>query len=123
MRAILINPFEREITTVIRSEDYRDIYTYLSRPDFNVNTFAVVHWDDYNDIFIDDEGLYVENQAFFSIAGTHSELVLAGMGLILGHDDEGETIDTYLSIDAIQSAVSWKEPQDRPELKFEISSF
>lgn len=123
MRAILINPFEREITTVIRSEDYKDIYTYLSRPDFSVNTFAVVHWDDYNDIFIDDEGLYVENQAFFSIAGTHSELVLAGMGLILGHDGEGETIDTYLSIDAIQSAVSWKEPQDRPELKFEISSF
>lgn len=123
MRAILINPFEREITTVIRSEDYKDIYTYLSRPDFSVNTFAVVHWDDYNDIFIDDEGLYVENQAFFSIAGTHSELVLAGMGLILGHDGEGETIDTYLSIDAIRSAVSWKEPQDRPELKFEISSF
>ena len=123
MRAILINPFEREITTVIRSDNYKDIYNYLSTDDFSVNNFAVVHWDEFNDIFIDDEGLYVDDQAFFSIAGTHSELVLAGKGLILGHDGEGDTTDTDLTLEEIRSAVTWKEPQDRPEIKFEISGF
>ena len=123
MRAILINPFEREITTVIRSDNYKDIYNYLSTDDFSVNNFAVVHWDEFNDIFIDDEGLYVDDQAFFSIAGTHSELVLAGKGLILGHDSEGDTTDTDLTLEEIRSAVTWKEPQDRPEIKFEISGF
>jgi len=123
MRAILINPFEREITTVIRSDNYKDIYNYLSTDDFSVNNFAVVHWDEFNDIFIDDEGLYVDDQAFFSIAGTRSELVLAGKGLILGHDGEGGTTDTNLTLEEIRSAVTWKEPQDRPEIKFEISGF
>ena len=123
MRAILINPFEREITTVIRSDNYKDIYNYLSTDDFSVNNFAVVHWDEFNDIFIDDEGLYVDDQAFFSIAGTRSELVLAGKGLILGHDSEGDTTDTDLTLEEIRSAVTWKEPQDRPEIKFEISGF
>jgi hypothetical protein len=123
MRAILINPFEREITTVIRSDDYKDIYTYLSRPDFDVNTFTVVHLDEFNDIFIDDEGLYVEDQAFFSIAGTHSELVLAGMGLVLGHDGQGESTSSDLLIEEVRAAVTWKEPADRPEIKFEISGF
>jgi hypothetical protein len=64
-------------------------------------------------LYVDDEGLYVENQVFFNIKGCSQPL--AGRGLILGTDDivvsviEGESIDCMSSLEQIKDMVTWRD--------------
>lgn len=117
MKGILIDPFTRTITNVLLTNNWRDINKHL-----DCNTFTIVHYDEWNDIFIDDEGLYVDNQAFFGFK-ENDDLVLAGKALALGHDGKGETSDTNLNINELTENIIWLEPIDRPDIKFEITGF
>ena len=70
-------------------------------------------------MYVDDEGLYVENQVFFGIAGCPQPL--AGRGLILGTDDEGDSTDCTSSLDTIKKMVTWLEQgatSPRPVMEF-----
>jgi hypothetical protein len=81
MRAILIDPFTQTIEEVDYSGDYKDIYSLIE-----CDLFTTVYLPNTSDdtLFVDDEGLYVENQRFFKIDGF--EQPLAGRGLLLGTD-------------------------------------
>ncbi len=70
-------------------------------------TFDVVRIDDINSIYVDDEGLFVEDQLYFKYTGTTDSVILAGNGLILGVDDEGETISPSLTLKDVQKAVTF----------------
>jgi hypothetical protein len=82
MRAILIDPFTQTIEEVDYSGDYKDIYSLIE-----CDLFTTVYLPNTSDdtLFVDDEGLYVENQRFFKIDGF--EQPLAGRGLLLGTDE------------------------------------
>lgn len=99
MRAILIDPFKHSITEVEYSGNYQDIYNLIDCDTFTIA--PITHRGDA--IFVDDEGLFKPEQAFFKHDGYPQPL--AGKGLILGCDEEGETVEPTISLADTVAAV------------------
>jgi len=101
MRGILIDPFAQEIVEVDYSGDWRDIKKFLQ-----CDLFTTVYMPDTTDsIFVDDEGLYVENQRYFKFASYPQPL--AGMGLVLGCNDEGDSVSCESTLEQVKAMVEW----------------
>ena len=101
MQAILIDPFAQEIVQVDYSGDWKDIKKFLQ-----CDLFTTVYMPDTTDsIFVDDEGLYVENQRYFKFAGYPQPL--AGMGLVLGCNTEGDSVSCESTLEQIKAQVEW----------------
>jgi len=99
VRIILINPFDQTVKEGVYGGDYREIYDLIE-----CRTFDVVSLSDADDLYVDDEGLLVEgNQRYFSWSGRN----FAGMGLIMGHDDEGETVGTTYDLQEVVDRVEF----------------
>lgn len=87
VKAVLINPYEESVTDITYdASDYKNVY-----PLIRCSCFTVARLTD-DDILIDDEGLLkVDNSTkFFKVNGYPQPL--AGYGLVVGTDDEGETV-------------------------------
>ena len=100
IKAILIDPFTETVEVVDYSGDWEDIGGLLE-----CRYFDVVRIDDSETLYVDDEGLYEENQRFFRWDGYHSPL--AGRALILGTDEEGESIDTDMETEDVEKLVTF----------------
>lgn len=100
MRAVLIDPENDIIREVEYSGDYNDIYKFC---DFDL--FTCVGLGNGETLFVDDEGLFKENQSFFRIGDYHSPL--AGKGLILGTDEEGESVASKISLAKLSESVEF----------------
>lgn len=100
MKGILIDPFERTVTRVDVAKGIDAIYKLIqARP------FDCVRIDERNAIYVDDEGLYVDDQRFFQFRGYHQPL--AGRGLILGNDREGESCSCTITLDDVKGRVTF----------------
>ena len=121
MKAILIDAVNKTVTEVEKGEGIQDIYKHLK-----CDTFDVVGLGGGVDCFVDDEGLlkegYVDedgtkhNMHGFRLRGY--DQVLMGNGLILGHNGEGETIDSPVTVKQVQEVVTFVEydrPEDKPQ--------
>ena len=89
MKAYFINPFSvaRKIAAVDYDGDYKSISRII---DASRGCFDVVRlYQNQDAAFVDDEGLYVEDQQFW-IHRNYPQ-PLAGKALILGCDDMGES--------------------------------
>ena len=109
-KAILINPFNKTIEMVDYdfSGSYLQISHLIGTEECVKPLFCAVDIDETNTVYIDDEGLYRETQAYFIWEGYHQPL--QGKGLILGTDyDNGESIPTTLSLDEVKEQVSFHE--------------
>ena len=102
MKAILINVKDQSITEVEHDNTLNNIYDLL-----NCRTFDVVRIDETDGIYVDDEGLYVEDQLFFEYGGDVQAVRLAGNGLILGVDDEGNSISPTVTLKEVQGRVGF----------------
>ena len=101
MKAILINVKTQEITEVEHDGTLKNIYKHL-----DCRTFDVVNIDGTNSIYVDDEGLFVENQLYFEYSGSERAVRLAGNGLILGLNHEsGDSISSTLSVEEVRNKV------------------
>lgn len=109
MRAILIDPIAHTITEVEHNGDFRHIYTLLSDPPngLEVDDFNIVDIGNDNTLYVDGEGLLKNPRYFFTFQGYHQPL--AGRGLVLACDEEGETIPTTLTIAEIKAKVTFGE--------------
>jgi len=119
MQAILINPFDKTIEEIEYSGDWKDISSLLE-----CDIFTTAYFDDTTDsVFVDDEGLYVEDQAFFTI-GDYPQ-PLAGRGLILGCNDEGDSVDCETTLEEAKAMVTFlgNNPMAVPEPSFTVLSF
>lgn len=98
MRAILIDPIARTFTEAEHNGDYKQIYEFLSDPLFGVEVddFNSVRINYDNILWVDGEGL-LKNPRYFMLLRGYSQ-PLAGRGLILGTNDEGESVGTTLTI-------------------------
>ena len=54
-------------------------------------------------MYVDDEGLLKETNRYFSIHGRE----FAGNGLIIGNNDEGESIDSTLTVEQVKDMISF----------------
>lgn len=100
MQAILIDPYTETIEEVEYSGDYKDISALLG-----CDLFTCVYIDNYDTLYVDDEGLYVDDQKYFKMKGYDQPL--AGRGLILGSSDDGNTTDCVADVKHIQDMVEW----------------
>jgi hypothetical protein len=98
MKAFLINPFDKTVSEVDYSGDYKDIYKLI-----DAELFDVVYIDGNNCIYVDDEGLFKNEQAFFQVGYA----MLAGRGLVLGTDDEGESISPEIALEELRKQVTF----------------
>ena len=109
MKAILIDPILKEVKEVDYSGDYTDIYKLIE-----CRTFDIVRIPVGNDgIYIDDEGLFtpINKQHWFTYRYNahemHQNIPLVNKGLVIGWDDEGNSIDCDSTVDSIKSSVRW----------------
>ncbi len=110
MKGILIDPFACTVEEVEHDGDYRNIYTLLTHETMKVTTFEAVYpaWFAGRDaLFVDEEGLLKDCDRFFVIAGNRQPL--AGKGLVLGADDEGDTTAALTPTQAIRARVMFLE--------------
>ncbi len=112
MKGILINPFDETIKEVNILGNAEDVYLLTE-----CSTFDVVALSDKDDLYVDDEGLLKDNR-YFTIYGKP----LAGKSLIMGHDDEGNTVSTTLSLQEIKDVVEWlpEGHREAPYMEFKI---
>ena len=99
MKAFLIDPQAQTITEVEYSGDYTEIYKHIG-----ADMFDVVRINRNGDcIFVDDEGLLKEPEHFF--AHTNYPNPLAGRGLVLGTDDEGDSAPPKVTLEKLREDV------------------
>lgn len=105
MRAILIDPTTKTVTEVDHANDYRDIYRLIEATDFNV---VSINDPGNHCIYVDGESLLVDEPGpFFKWHGYHQPI--AGKGLILATDEEGNSIAATLSLEDVQTRVLWPD--------------
>lgn len=106
MRVILVNPFDETVKEAVYGGDFREIYDLIG-----CRIFTVQMIDEDNDLYLDDEGLlYVDNsnegpQRYFKYKGLGT---FAGKGLIMSHDDEGDSKATTLDLMEVSSMIEFK---------------
>lgn len=111
MRAILINPETKTVEEVEFDFDLASGRTYRKINELiGASLFTVVellHLDDGTSetLYVDDEGLLNDPKHFFKWKRYHQPL--AGKGLILGTDAEGECIATTLELDFVKGEVEF----------------
>ena len=105
MRAILINPNNKTVKEVDYDGDYISIYKLIG-----CSTFDVIGTSTSNDgIYVDDEGLFAKEQAYWKFAlssGIHIKLV--NKGLVLGCNDEGDSIAPDSTVEDIKKSITWR---------------
>ena len=117
MRVILVNPFDETVKEAVYGGDFREIYDLIG-----CRTFTVQMIDEDNDLFLDDEGLLVEgDQRYFEYKGLGT---FAGKGLIMAHDDEGDSKATTLDLMEVSSMIEFKPEgySKEPYMEFSILS-
>lgn len=99
--AYLIDPETSSISEVETDYSSRSIYKLI-----DAQLFDVVYINDQRDvIYVDDEGLF-HSKHFFRIEGYPSPL--AGKGLVLGTDNEGETISPISeTIETLEAKITF----------------
>ena len=102
MKAYLIDPFTQSITEVEYSGDYKQIYSLI-----DADLFTCADINEFGDtVFVDDEGLINgKPQEFFLVADYPTPL--AGKGLVLGTNQEGESVEPSITIDQLRANVDW----------------
>lgn len=105
MKAYLINPKEQTITEVDYNGDFQSIYPLLGP---KVTTFDVVPLLGGDGLYVDDEGLWKEEQIPFSIIRNGFLIEIVNNALLLGCDEEGETVAPTMSIEQLKTLVMWR---------------
>jgi hypothetical protein len=108
MRAILIDPANKTVTEIEYNGDWETI-----APLIDCSTFACpIVFENEDTMYCDDEGLFVEQEGGIMMPDWSY--------LILGSDEEGDTVDAKSTIAEIQVPITWidKETAEAYRAKF-----
>ena len=117
MKAILIDVKTQEIKEVEYDNTLQNIYDLI-----DCRAFDLVRIDDVNSIFVDDEGILKDN-LYFEYSGSENVFKLAGNGLILGVDDEGNSISPTLTVEDVEGKVNFLPEGFKVEPYMEVTSW
>jgi hypothetical protein len=120
MKSILISPYDETVSEVVLPEphNYRDINRQI-----DCDVFTIVQLNENNAMFVDDEGLLKiaddakaaeTNARFFLIcdeSGAPRHLI-AGKGLVLANDSEGDSVSTTMTVDEVRSRVKFLKAEN-----------
>lgn len=99
MRVIKIDPYNQEVFNTEMSMTLDGIYEEL-----NCDTFCIVNVDSNNSLYLDDCGLMKAN-SYFEYEGYPQ--MLAGYGLIVSHDEEGDALPPTITLEEAMARVSF----------------
>lgn len=100
MQAYLIDPKEKIVESCDYSGNWKEISDLIE-----CRTFDVAGTKDFS-IYVDDEGLFAPERHFFTIKGYPQPL--CNKALLLGPvDDEGETLESPLTLEEAQALVKF----------------
>ena len=107
MRAILIDPVKGSVSEVEYTGETENIHEWLSDTanGLEVNTLTAVNITKHDTLFVDDEGLLKEPRYLFEIRDYPHPL--AGRGLILGLDGQGESVATELKLQDVKARLKF----------------
>lgn len=102
MKAILIDSINEEVSMVKVDGSLDDIYRLLNCTNFDV---VPVRFKNNDAIYCDGEGLLTltPETKFFFYEGSYQPI--AGNGLIVGTDEEGDTVDVKTSVTEAKKKV------------------
>lgn len=101
-KVILIDAVNR-IIKLVEIDTYKDIYLHLNCDMFEVAT----ELENNDSIYVDEEGLLTNPQHFFEYEGAH-QAGFAGNGLVIGTDEEGESVDAKTTLEEVIKKVKFK---------------
>lgn len=104
MKAILINASNRTVTEVEYDGNFRNLQKLIGCDCFTLAPLNSENAADDVSLFVDDEGLLKAPEEFFHIAGV-TLYPLAGNGVILGVDYEGNSVDSPVDVADIESRI------------------
>ena len=114
LRAVLIDPFKQQVREVrVRPHKSADINLHINSNLFTTAQFfprqvrrgGEIEGNVQHDVFVDDEGLFKPDQRYWFNRATGQ--VLAGKGLVLGFDDEGNTSHCLWSDKGVKDRIAW----------------
>ena len=103
IRAIIIDPFEREISETEIENNLEGLKSAIGD-----HWIELVRINGQNDMYVDEEGLFRENQQFFVMSGSQRKVPIAGKAVVVGSDTStGEQINCNMPLDVIKEMVSF----------------
>lgn len=103
IKAILIDPVAKLVTEVMVENELEAFYRILHCGTIEA---AYPEWmEGYNHLYVDEEGLFKEGQVFFRILGVSQPL--AGRALVVGGNEDGDTVDATTTLSEVLAAVRW----------------
>lgn len=107
MKAILINAEERKVEEVeIDASDFPESINRAIGSEIYTGGHYLPHGDA---VLVDDEGLFTK-QHFFTFRGAHQPF--AGSGIILGADEQGETVPPCITLEQVRAAVTFQTREE-----------
>lgn len=104
VKAIVIDPFNQQVyEKEIGQDNLPDMQSIVGG-----YIEAAGRFDNGDVLFVNEEGLFKKNQKFFK-ASNVSPSSLAGVGFVLGHDEEGAARDAGMSALDVALKVEWVE--------------
>ena len=117
VKAILIDVKNQEVKEVEHDNTLQNIYDLI-----DCRVFDSVRIDNFNSIFVDDEGILKDN-LYFQYSGSNGIFQLAGNGLLLGIDDEGNSISPTLTVEDVKDKVRFLSEGFKVEPYMEMTSW
>lgn len=102
IKAVKIDPTARTVTDVEIGKGLAATCAAIG-----CRTVTRVVLDDQNDLWLDDDGLLHNPQPEKFQIGDYPQ-PLAGIGLVCGYDEEGNTISATVCADQVRPLVQWK---------------
>ena len=106
MKAKLIDPITSTVKEVDYSGDYKDIYKLIGCRTFDVVSIPV----GLDGIYVADAGLFAPLQFRWEYRYNrmHPPIQLVNKGLVLGCDDEGDSISPDSTVESIRRSITWE---------------
>ena len=105
MKAYLIDPIKEEISIVDYNGDFKQIQELIEADLFDI----VYPFKNQDAIYVDDMGLMKQVNFYFQIKydnGRNQDLF--GLGLVLGVDDEGNSIEPKISLETLKDKITFR---------------
>jgi hypothetical protein len=99
MKAILINPELKQVSQIEIGSDYREIYAAIECNIFS----APVTFENEDTLYCDDEGLFKRQKGGTLMKDWNYPIL--GKMIIIGSDDEGESVDCKSTVEEIESLI------------------
>ncbi len=103
LTAIIINPIIRTVSAEQIEPGLQGMYKALSIDPAWSGTVERVEIDNTHDLWLDENGCLEPGRFVFRI-GEHP---IAGVAMVLAHDDEGESVSCTTTVAAIAAIVRW----------------